>query len=352
MNPPPPQIGCLAGMSWWKRARIRRFFANGEAPPHRRTAAAAVAVARRRSGAVAVWASRQPPGLTEVARAAGIEVWMVEDGFIRSVGLGSALALPCSIILDRAGIYYDPSRPSDLETLLATALFPPELVERAERLARDIVASGVTKYNLRGGPIDLPAGRRIVLVPGQVCDDRSVMLGGAGIGDMGELLARVRAAEPDAFILFKPHPDVDAGLRAGAIPDAEALLHADRVVRDADLTGLLDRVDAVHVLTSLTGFEALMRGREVIVHGHPFYAGWGLTRDLAPPLPRRGRKLALAELVAATLILYPLYLDPRTGRRCGPEELVAALAGKRPGVDVKVRRLGGWLAARWRGISA
>lgn len=138
---------------------------------------------------------------------------------------------------------------------------------------------------------------------------------------------------------------------AAAIPDAEALRHADRVVRDADLTRLLDRVDAVHVLTSLTGFEALMRRREVVVHGHPFYAGWGLTRDLAPQSPRRGRTLELAELVAATLILYPLYLDPRTGLRCGPEELVAALGQQRPGLGAKLRRLGGGLAARWRRFS-
>lgn len=345
-----PEIGCLTGISWWKRARIRRFFKAGSALPHRRSAAAAVETARRRGGAVAAWASRQPPGLAEAASRAGIPVWLIEDGFIRSVGLGSALALPCSIIVDRSGIHYDPSRSSDLETLLASADFSPDLVARAERLRQRIVAAGVTKYNLRGHPIALPAGRRCVLVPGQVADDRSVMLGGAGITDMGALLARVRAVEPDAFILFKPHPDVDAGLRAGAIPDAEALRHADRVVRAADLTRLLDHIDAVHALTSLTGFEALMRGREVFVHGHPFYAGWGLTRDLATPPQRRCRRLTTAELIAAALILYPLYFDPLTGRRCGPEELVDALARHRPGLalDARLRRLGGGLAARWR----
>jgi capsular polysaccharide export protein len=164
-----------------------------------------------------------------------------------------------------------------------------------------------------------------VLVAGQVEDDRSVRLGGAGIRGALDLLARVRAAEPDAYILFKPHPDVEAGHRPGAVTDATALRFADGIVRDRTLPDLLASVDAVHVLTSLCGFEALLRGREVVVHGQPFYAGWGLTRDLAPP-PRRGRPLSLAELVAGALILYPHYRDPRTGLPCSPEILVSRLA--------------------------
>ena len=40
---------------------------------------------------------------------------------------------------------------------------------------------------------------------------------------------------------------------------------------------LLGIVDEVHTLTSLTGFEALLRGIEVHAYGGPFYAGWGLT---------------------------------------------------------------------------
>jgi capsular polysaccharide export protein len=86
----------------------------------------------------------------------------------------------------------------------------------------------------------------------------------------------------------------------------------------------------VHVLTSLTGFEALLREREVIVHGQPFYSGWGLTLDLAPP-PRRGRHLTLDELVAGALLLYPRYVDPVTGLLCPPEVLVERLAQNRRG---------------------
>jgi capsular polysaccharide export protein len=64
----------------------------------------------------------------------------------------------------------------------------------------------------------------------------------------------------------------------------------------------------------------------VITHGQPFYAGWGLTRDLAAPIARRNRLLTLEQLVAATLILYPRYVDPVTRLPCPPEVLTQRLS--------------------------
>jgi capsular polysaccharide export protein len=81
-------------------------------------------------------------------------------------------------------------------------------------------------------------------------------------------------------------------------------------------------------MTSLAGFEALIRGKSVTTHGQPFYAGWGLTEDLCP-VARRTRNRSLDELVAAALILYPTYLDPVSGLRCGPELLIERLAAER-----------------------
>ena len=95
------------------------------------------------------------------------------------------------------------------------------------------------------------------------------------------------------------------------------------------MAALLETVDAVHVLTSLAGFEALMRGRDVTCHGVPFYAGWGLTRDLGAVPDRRTRTLTLDALIAGVLILYPRYLDPITGLPCPPEVLVGRMATRR-----------------------
>ena len=70
----------------------------------------------------------------------------------------------------------------------------------------------------------------------------------------------------------------------------------------APIADLIDRVDAVETMTSLAGFEAMVRGKHVAVHGRPFYAGWGLSEDLDPP-PRRGRTLSIDELFAAAILL-------------------------------------------------
>ncbi|OYX91796.1 MAG: beta-3-deoxy-D-manno-oct-2-ulosonic acid transferase, partial [Novosphingobium sp. 35-62-5] len=278
----------------------------------------------------------------------------VEDGFVRSVGLGSNLVPPSSVVVDTRGIHFDPASPSDLEHLLSSTEFAATLTNRAATLRETIVAAGISKY-AAGPAAPLPPrdpSRKLILVPAQVEDDMSVLAGGGGLTSNLELLRRVRAMEPDAEIWFRPHPDVDAGHRKGAVPDADALLHADRVVRGGGMAPLLDVVDAVHVLTSLTGFEALMRHREVTCHGTPFYAGWGLTRDLAPVPDRRGRTLSLDELVAGVLILYPRYLDPVTGLPCPPEVLVSRMASaqatNRLSWVAPLRHCQGWFMAHFR----
>ena len=167
-----------------------------------------------------------------------------------------------------------------------------------------------------------------------------------------DLLARVRATNPDAFIVYKPHPDVDAGHRRGAIPDAAAGAIADLIVRSVSTAALLGEIDELHTLTSLAGFEALLRRRRVVVYGRPFYAGWGLTTDLAAV--DRGRVLSLEELVAGALILYPRYLDPQTRLPCPPEIIIERLDDPnlwRPGALVIGRRLQGLCARRWNEVT-
>jgi capsular polysaccharide export protein len=343
-------IVAACGIAWWKRREIARLlWSPGQRLRFFGHERRAIAHAARAGGAVAVWPSRISASMPDRAAAAGVRLIRVEDGFVRSVGLGSDMVPPSSVTVDRLGIHYDPSRASDLEALLAGAAFPSPLLARAARLRASIVAGGIGKYG-GGGEHVLPPrlpGRRLVLVPGQVEDDMSVRLGGGGLQSNLELLHRVRALEPEAEIWFRPHPDVDAGHRKGAVDDADALVAADRIVRGGGMAALLDVVDAVHVLTSLTGFEALLRGRDVTCHGTPFYAGWGLTRDLSVVPDRRGRTLTLDQLVAGVLILYPRYLDPVTGLPCEPETLlgrmVAGDAGNRLGWVTRLRQAHGRL---------
>jgi capsular polysaccharide export protein len=326
------RIAVCLGCHPYKRDRLRALLASPAPPPaFRRSARGAIAGAAKAGGALLAWSASASPDLRERAAAAGVPLLWLEDGFIRSSGLGAAFRPGASFALDTLGPHYDPTRESDLERLLGTADFPAALVARAAALRATIVARGITKYNLDGAlpAITAPAGRERILVPGQVEDDASVRLGGGAIRTNLDLLRRVRADRPDAFVIYKPHPDIEAGFRKGRIAAAQLRGVADQVLRAAPMAAVLTQVDSVHTLTSLSGFEALLRGLPVTCWGTPFYAGWGLTADRAPPTPRRQRRLALDELVAGALILYPRYLDPVTELPCPPEVLIERL--DRPG---------------------
>lgn len=323
------------GISRWKATRVARFLDGPDGPARfRGSTPAAVEAAAAAGGRVVAWETRMPGRLAADCARAGVPLVRMEDGFLRSVGLGAAFLPGASAVLDSRGIYYDPTGESDLEHLLATVEFTPELVARARALRREVVALRLSKYNVgRAQGLDelfgaLSPGRKVVLVPGQVEDDASILLGSRRVAGNLALVQAARRRHPDAFLIFKPHPDVAAGLRTGTVEPALALRHADRIVTDIGIAELLERVDAVETMTSLAGFEALMREKRVAAHGQPFYAGWGLTTDL-DPVARRGRRLELDELVAAALILYPRYLDPVTGLRCPPEVLVQRLAAAR-----------------------
>ncbi|MGR3563954.1 MAG: capsular polysaccharide biosynthesis protein [Heliomarina sp.] len=272
--------------------------------------------------------NRQPDGRRHMAWASKLSeptgtITRVEDGFLRSRGLGAELVPPLSLITDDKGIYYDPRHPSRLEDLIAKrSTLTAGQERRAERLISSLASQKLNKYNLGGDLPDLPKGRRI-LVPGQVEDDASILTGASAIRDNLALLQEVRAAAPEAVIIYKPHPDVEASLRKGAI-EADPL--TDVIASNADAAALLDMVDEVWTMTSLLGFEALLRGLPVTTFGAPFYAGWGLTRDLGETPDRRRARPSLNGLVHAALIDYPRYRDPVTGLPCPVEVIVERLA--------------------------
>lgn len=76
--------------------------------------------------------------------------------FLRSSGLGSDLLPPLSLVLDKRGIYYDATRPSDLEVLLNHSQLTLAQQMRAEKLRQRLVESKLSKYNL-GADFSLPA---------------------------------------------------------------------------------------------------------------------------------------------------------------------------------------------------
>lgn len=278
------------------------------------TVDAAAARAPTPADALVGWSRPRPP-LADLARQTDARLVRVEDGFLRSVGLGSDLIAPRSLVFDDQGIYFDPSQPSTLERLLADTAFGADELAEAARLRAFIVEHGLTKYNHepRSTATWPTQGRRVVLVPGQVEDDASIRLGCTTVCTNAGLLQAARQACPDAFIVYKPHPDVSSGNRRGALALAEARQWADHVEERLSVVSCIEACDELHTLTSLAGFDALLRGKCVVTHGQPFYAGWGLTVDRAEggaALARRQRRLSLDELVAGTLLRYPVYWDP------------------------------------------
>lgn len=325
-NFPPVIYAC--DFSIWKKPIVRRFFGGSR-------------VVFVRS------ASRVPPGGTLVAwgrkpvpgkMPEGIQLIRLEDGFLRSVGLGADLISPMSWVIDTLGIYYDATQPSSLEVLLQTTEFTPELLARAASLRERVVSAGLTKYNVGSSGWQRPEAGRVILVPGQVESDASLRFGAPGVCTNLGLLRRVREANQDAYLVYKPHPDVVAGLRRKGKGEDDANRWCNEVVVDVDMGELLQQVDEVHTLTSLAGFEALLRGKVVTCYGQPFYAGWGLTKDIEPVL-RRSRRLSLDMLVACTLILYPVYISRATGRFTTPERAMDELLAWR---STETTRLAWW----------
>lgn len=311
----PPLIHAFR-FSRWKKPLVRAYFGGSAV----RFVSAAVHLPQ--DGCIAVWGQRHLPKGSSRQK-----IVRLEDGFLRSVGLGADLVTPISWAMDSVGIYYVAAQPSQLERLCAEEEFPYPLVERARMLRQRIVAERVTKYNIGIGEWRRPAiSSRVLLVIGQVEADASIAFGAADVRTNIDLLREARASKPDAYIVYKPHPDVVARLRRAGTGEDTAEDWCDEIVADVAIETLLEQVDEVHVLTSLSGFEALLRGRQVVVYGQPFYSGWGLTEDRFP-LERRTRRLTLDELVAATLILYPAYVSRSSGAFTTPEraldELVA-----------------------------
>lgn len=292
------------GFSRWKRQILRDFLQGHHVIFHQ-------GLATVPHGATVVrWGRKH-----DSAARADLSIITVEDGFLRSVGLGAQLVRPVSWVFDGSGIYYDATTESDIERLLRETEFDAGTLMRAAHLRKSIVHAGLTKYNVGSGSWSRPTGvRDVILVVGQVEADASLRFGAPGIRTNRELLEAVRAEAPDAYILYKPHPDVMTGLRGDRNAEKALATLCDELVSDYPMDQLISAVDRVHVLTSLAGFEALLRGKPVTAHGAPFYAGWGLTADRCE-FPRRGRRLSLDMLVAGAMILYPRYVlrDARNG---------------------------------------
>ena len=257
------------------------------------------------------------PNTIKVERAAAqkeIPYFRLEDGFIRSVGLGVQGAASFSLVIDDLGIYYDATRPSRLEKILAEHDFAGDkkLEETAEQAISLIKRFKISKYN---ATTDLPDSdiadndRKKILVIAQTAGDMSLEYGLGNSFSTSQIINAALSENPGAEVYLKIHPDVIAGKKKSDLDIKQVPAKCRIITRDINPISLLEKIDKVYTKTSQMGFEALLLGKECVCFGMPFYAGWGLTDDRIK-CSRRKRKLTVNQVFAGAYILYCRYYNP------------------------------------------
>jgi len=263
-----------------------------------------------------------------VARRKGIPYIAFEDGFLRSLLPGDA-EMPIGMVMDRTGIYYDSTQPSDMEACInrrRSAGCGPEVLRAVEKL-RD---SRLSKYNhatiddLSGlGLLSADRSERVIVID-QTVGDAAIAGAGADAVSFDTMLRMAAAENPAAEILLRVHPETMLGRKAGyfSADRLQHLVETDAALERCHSEGrlrltpepvnpwvLLEGCAKAYCVSSQLGFEAVLAGCEVHCFGMPFYGGWGITRDRMVSAPLR-RVAATAEAVFAGAYLdYSFYVD-------------------------------------------
>ena len=249
----------------------------------------------------------------------GLALLRCEDGFLRSVG-SSIEAPTLSLVVDQLGIYYDATRISQLDKLMPQELSINQQL-RAAAVRERWQQMRLSKFN---NAHESPApSEPFVLVVDQTSGDLSLAWGKAQVAEFKAALQAALHEHPGKRVVVKVHPDVVSGHKHGHF--TAEMLTDQRIQLSSDgghPTALLEQAEAVYVVTSQLGFEALLWGKTVHCFGQPFYSGWGLTHDRQLPPPWRGQSLSVEQLVHASLIDYANYVDPVTGQQTELEGLM------------------------------
>lgn len=247
----------------------------------------------------------------------------IEDGFVRSVGLGSNIEDPISLVVDSGGMYFNPEVCSDLENILNNEVFTNYELKKGREAIELLLNNRITKYNIGLSDENLKNIResnkdsKIILVAGQVESDASIKYGSRKVKTNYALLDKVSESNNDSIIIYKPHPDVLSGNRKGGNPEKEIEVLKNKypnvkyyIETKANILDCFEVADEVHVITSTAGLEAILRNKKVFTYGLPFYGGYGLTIDYEE-YPRKRKQISKEELILGCYVLYPRYMLPK-----------------------------------------
>lgn len=229
----------------------------------------------------------------------------VSKGVLEDIEVSKEEKENYSMIFDELGIYYDPEKKSGFEKILLnkkglSSYEDKRIINLVEKIKENQIS---IKSKLKASKLALKkqAYKKYILIPGQIEEDISIKAGGLGM-NMSKLIENVRSKNIDSFIIYKPHEDVLSGKEKGISEHSDC----DYIAYTESIESLMDIADEVHVLTSIVGFDALLNGKATYVYGHPFYCGWGLTKDLSNAPMRRTAK-TLNELAYSFYIDYATY---------------------------------------------
>ena len=247
---------------------------------------------------------------------------LLEDGFIRSLGLGVNASPSFSLVEDDVGMYYDATQPSKLENILGSYDFSSDetLILQARETIKLIKEHHISKYNNAPDVDDRfrvkygldsgsKSGMTNVLIVAQTSGDASLDYGLGNLFSTQEIIEDAIKENPNASVYLKIHPDVLSGKKSSDINIDEIPNNCRIIDEDVNPISLLKHFAKVYTKTSGMGMEALALGLEIVCYGMPYYAGWGLTID-KQSCDRRTRKLTVEELFAGAYILYTQYYNP------------------------------------------
>ena len=218
-------------------------------------------------------------------------------------------------IIDDMGYYFDSRLESRFEKKLSEAKpLSEDDKSRVNTLIDFIVRNNITKYNKYHNDkvFGIPEGSVIII--DQKRNDASITLGQASNSNFDQMLEAAVYENPNKKIYIKRHPDNLFEKSKDEYKDKIEILPDDISIMQC-----LNSASKVYTVTSQVGFEALLRGKEVVTFGVPFYAGWGLTDD-RNVIPRRNRKLTIQQLFKTACIDMSVYINPDTSTITSFEE--------------------------------
>ena len=262
------------------------------------------------------------------------KVLFIEDGFIRSFGLGVNGSPSFSMVKDNIGIYYDATTSSTLEELLNSYNFSKDqsLMKKAKEAKAKILEYKISKYN-NFDDINLSyldTKKEKILIIAQTDGDSSLKYGLANTFSTQEMINDALSDNIYAEIYIKIHPDVLAGRKVSDIVVEELPTRCKVLKENINPLVLLNYFSKIYTKTSGMGFEALLLDKKVYCYGLPFYASWGITEDKLL-CPRRVRKLSIDELFAGVYILYSSYYNPYLDKEIDILDVIEYIAKNREG---------------------